>query len=94
VCLPPPAGVWGDLCAKVWHMKRAVIILGIVLLALGLAAVLHPTYTYHKQEQVAKIGAFQATVDEERTAQIPPLAIASVIVCGLALVLIGSRMKG
>ena len=74
-------------------MKRAVIIPGIVLLVLGLAAVLHPTYTYHKQEQVAKIGAFQATVDEERTAQIPPLAIVAVIVCGLALVLIGARMK-
>jgi len=74
-------------------MKRAVIILGIVLLILGLAAVLHPTYTYHKQEQVAKIGAFQATVDEERTSQIPPLAVAAVIVSGLALVLIGSRMK-
>jgi len=75
-------------------MKRAVIILGIVLLVLGLAAVLHPTYTYHKQEQVAKIGAFQATVDEERTAQIPPVAVAAVIVSGLALVLIGSKMKG
>jgi Ni/Fe-hydrogenase subunit HybB-like protein len=85
----PPAGVW----AKVWHMKRAVIILGIVLLILGLAAVLHPTYTYHKQEQVAKIGAFQATADEERTAQVPPLAVATVIVSGLALVLIGSRKK-
>ena len=74
-------------------MKLGVIILGIVLLVLGLAAVLHPTYTYHKQEQVAKIGAFQATVDEERTAQISPLAVAAVIVSGLALVLIGSRMN-
>jgi Ni/Fe-hydrogenase subunit HybB-like protein len=74
-------------------MKRALIILGVVLLILGIAAVLHPTYTYHKQEQVAKIGAFQATVDEEKTAQIPPVAIAAVIVSGLALVLIGSKMK-
>jgi len=74
-------------------VKLGVIILGIVLLVLGLAAVLHPTYTYHKQEQVAKIGAFQATVDEERTAQISPLAVAAVIVSGLALVLIGSRMN-
>jgi Ni/Fe-hydrogenase subunit HybB-like protein len=74
-------------------MKRALIILGVVLLVLGIAAVLHPTYTYHKQEQVAKIGAFQATVDEEKTAQIPPVAIAAVIVSGLALVLIGSKMK-
>jgi uncharacterized membrane protein HdeD (DUF308 family) len=74
-------------------MKRGLIVLGVVLLVLGIAAVLHPTYTYHKQEQVAKIGAFQATVDEERTAQIPPPAIAAVLVSGIALVLIGSRMK-
>jgi Ni/Fe-hydrogenase subunit HybB-like protein len=72
-------------------MKRVLIIVGIVLLVLGIAAVLHPTYTYHKQEQVAKIGAFQATVDEEKTAQIPPVAIAAVIVSGVALVLIGSK---
>ncbi len=74
-------------------MKRALIILGVVLLVLGIAAVLHPTYTYHKQEQVAKIGAFEATVEEERTERIPPVAIAAVIVSGLALVLIGSRLK-
>jgi hypothetical protein len=74
-------------------MKRGLIVLGMVLVVLGIAAVLHPTYTYHKQEQVAKIGAFQATVDEERTAQIPPAAIAAVLGSGIALVLIGSRMK-
>ncbi len=61
-------------------MKRALIILGVVLLVLGIAAVLHPTYTYHKREQVAKIGALQAT-------------LAAVLVSGLALVLIGSRLK-
>ncbi len=74
-------------------MKRALIILGVVLLVLGIAAVLHPSYTYHKQEQVAKIGAFEATVEEERTERIPPVAIAAVLVSGLALVLIGSRLK-
>ena len=74
-------------------MKRALIILGVVLLILGIAAVLHPTYTYHKREQVAKIGALQATLEEERTEQIPPVAIAAALVSGLVLVLIGSRMK-
>ncbi len=86
-------GAQRALYAKVCRMKRALIILGVVLLILGIAAVLHPTYTYRKQEQVAKIGAFQATVEEEKTAQIPPVAIAAAIVSGLALVLIGSKMK-
>ena len=74
-------------------MKRAPMIVGIVLILLGIAAVLHPTYTYHQQQQVAKIGSFQATVDEEKTAQIPVVATAAFLVVGLALVLIGTRSK-
>jgi hypothetical protein len=54
---------------------------------------LHPTYTYHQQQQVAKIGSFQATLDEEKIAQIPVAATAAVLIAGLALVLIGARMK-
>jgi hypothetical protein len=74
-------------------MKRALMIIGVVLILLGIIAVLHPTYTYHQKQQVAKIGAFQATVDEEKTAQIPLAATAALLVVGLALVLFGSRSK-
>jgi hypothetical protein len=69
------------------------MIIGLVLMLLGIAAVLHPTYTSHKQEQVAKFGSFQATLDEERTQQIPVAATASALIVGLALVLAGARMK-
>jgi len=81
------------LCGKVCRMKRILMIIGVVLILLGIAAVLHPTYTYHQQEQVAKVGPFQATVDEEKTAQIPVAATVAALVAGLALVLIGARMK-
>jgi uncharacterized membrane protein len=74
-------------------MKRALMVVGVVLILLGIAAVLHPTYTYHQQQQVAKIGSFQATVDEEKTAQIPIAATAALLVAGLALVLIGANTK-
>ena len=47
-------------------MRRALIIIGVVLILLGIAAVLHPTYTYHQQQQVAKVGRFQATVNEDK----------------------------
>lgn len=69
------------------------MILGVILFLLGIAAVLHPTYTSHKQEQVAKFGSFHATLEEERTEQIPVAATASVLVVGLVLVLAGARMK-
>jgi uncharacterized membrane protein len=74
-------------------MKRVLMIVGVVLILLGVAVVLHPTYTYHQQQQVAKIGSFQATVDEEKTAQIPIAATAALLVAGLALVLIGAKSK-
>jgi uncharacterized membrane protein len=74
-------------------MKRTLMIIGVVLVLLGIAAVLHPTYTYHQQQQVAKIGSFQATVDEEKTTQIPIAATAALLLVGLALVLIGARSK-
>jgi uncharacterized membrane protein len=69
------------------------MIIGVVLILLGVAAVLHPTYTYHQQQQLAKIGSFQATVDEERTAQIPIAATAALLLVGLALVLLGAKSK-
>ena len=69
------------------------MIVGVVLILLGIAAVLHPTYTYHQQEQVAKFGSFKATLDEEKTKQIPVAATAAVLLAGLALVLIGARTK-
>ena len=72
-------------------MKRALITIGVILILLGIAAVVHPTYTYHDKQQVAKIGAFQATVDEEKTGHIPPLATVALLVSGFALVLVGSR---
>jgi hypothetical protein len=74
-------------------MKRLLMIVGVVLMLLGIVAVLHPTYTYHQQQQVAKIGAFQATFDEEKTAQIPAAATAALLVAGLSLVLVGTRIK-
>jgi uncharacterized membrane protein len=74
-------------------MKRVLMIIGVVLMLLGIAAVLHPTYTYHQQQQVAKIGSFQATVDEEKTAQVPVAATGALLVAGLALVLIGAKAK-
>lgn len=74
-------------------MKRVLMILGVALILLGVAAVLHPTYTYHQQQQVAKIGSFQATVDQEKTAQIPIAATATVLVAGLLLLLVGAKFK-
>jgi hypothetical protein len=75
------------------HVKRLLITLGIIFLLAGTVALLHPSFNYHKQEEVAKLGPIQATVDEEKTAQIPVAASAAMIIAGLALLILGPRMK-
>ncbi len=74
-------------------MKRFVIILGVILLVLGVVGLVHPSFSYHKQEEVAKIGSFKATVDEEKTAQVPAAVSIVLLVSGIGLVLLGPRIK-
>jgi len=74
-------------------MKRFVILLGVFFLILGVIGLVHPTFNYHQREEVAKIGPIKATVDEQKTAQIPAAASIALLVAGLALVLLGPRRK-
>ena len=74
-------------------MKRFVIILGIVLLVSGVVGLVHPNFSYHKQEEVAKIGSFKATVDEEKTVQIPSAVSIVLLISGIGMVLLGPRIK-
>jgi hypothetical protein len=74
-------------------MKRFVSLLGVLFLILGVIGLVHPSFNYHQQEEVAKIGPIKATVDEQKTAQIPAAASIALLVAGLALVLLGPRIK-
>ena len=74
-------------------MKRFVIILGAILLILGVIGLVHPSFTYHQQEEVAKVGPIKATMDEEKTAQIPAAVSITLLIAGIGLVVLGPRMK-
>jgi uncharacterized membrane protein HdeD (DUF308 family) len=74
-------------------MKRLVIVLGVLFLILGVVGLVHPAFNYHQQEEVAKIGPIKATVDEQKTAQIPVAVSVTLLVAGVVLVLLGPRMK-
>jgi hypothetical protein len=74
-------------------MKRFVILLGVLFLILGVIGIVHPTFNYHQQEEVAKFGRIKATVEEEKTAQIPVAASVALLVAGVVLVLLGPRIK-
>jgi hypothetical protein len=74
-------------------MKRLPLILGLILLVLGVIGLAHPNFNYHKQEEVAKVGPFKATVDEQKTAQVPPAVSIILLTVGIVLVVVGSRTK-
>jgi len=80
-------------CDSLERVKRFVIIFGVILLVLGVVGLVHPSFSYHKQEEVAKIGSFKATVDEEKTVQIPAAVSIVLLVSGIGLVLLGPRIK-
>ena len=74
-------------------MKRFIIILGVILLVSGVIGLVHPIFTYHKQEEVAKIGPMKAIVNEEKTVQVPAAVSIVLLAAGIGLVLLGPRMK-
>jgi uncharacterized membrane protein HdeD (DUF308 family) len=74
-------------------MKSFVIVLGIILLVLGVIGLVHPSFNYHQQEEVAKIGPIKATVDEQKTAEVPSAVSITLLAAGIALILLGPRLK-
>lgn len=74
-------------------MKHFVIVLGIVLLVLGVIGLVHPSFSYHKQEEVAKIGPIKATVDEEKAIEVAPAVAIVMLVAGIGLILLGPRLS-
>jgi len=74
-------------------MKRILLVVGILLVLLGLIGLAHPTFSYHEKEEVAKLGPVHATMDEEKTLEIPRAASIAVALIGLAMVLVAPRLK-
>ncbi len=74
-------------------MKRGLFIAGIILFLLGIVALLHPNFDYHKKEEVARIGPITATVDEPQTTSIPAPVTVALLVSGLVLIVLAARSK-
>jgi hypothetical protein len=72
---------------------RFVIVLGVILVVLGVIGLVRPNFNDHQQEEVAKLGPIKATVDEEKTAQIPATVSIAVLVAGIGLVVPRPRRK-
>jgi hypothetical protein len=74
-------------------MKRFVMVLGLILFLVGIVALVHPNFDYHKREEVAKVGRVTATFDRPERATIPPIAAAALLIAGAGLIALAPRLK-
>jgi uncharacterized membrane protein YidH (DUF202 family) len=60
--------------------------LGAVLIVAGVIALAYGGINYTKREKVIDIGSFQATVDEKKHIDLPPVVGAAALIAGVILV--------
>jgi hypothetical protein len=68
---------------------KSIALVGFVLIAAGLAALVYQGFTYTSRETVIDIGPIHATADRERTVPLPPIFGIVAVVGGVALVVSG-----
>lgn len=69
-------------------MKTSTLI-GVVLIALGIAALIYEGFTYTTRETVIDLGPIHATAERERTIPLPPILGIAAIAGGVALMMAG-----
>jgi len=74
-------------------MKKMLVVTGLLFFVLGIIALVHPDFTYHKTEEVAHVGPVHATVNEEKTATVPAFVSVILLVAGLGLTVVGARSR-
>ena len=70
---------------------KPIAIAGIVLMALGVAALAYQGITYTSRDTVLDIGPLHATADREHTLPLSPLLGIAAAVGGVVLLVLGAR---
>ncbi len=71
-------------------MKVATVI-GILLIALGAAALVYKGFNYTTEETVLQLGPVKATAETEKTVAIPMWAGIAAIAIGAVVIVVGRR---
>jgi hypothetical protein len=72
---------------------KPMTIVGMTLIALGLAALVYQGITYTSRETVLDIGPLHATADRQKTLPLSPVLGLAALAGGVALVVAGSRAR-
>ncbi len=67
-------------------------LIGIVLIAFGVLALVFGGFSYTKREKVLDLGPLQATAETHKTIPIAPIAGIAALLGGIALVVAGSKV--
>jgi uncharacterized membrane protein len=78
---------------RIDHLMRfsPIVLVGIVLILLGIAAFAYQGITYTTRENVVNLGPIQASVDTKKTIPLPPLLGGFMFVGGIVLVMVGAK---
>jgi len=68
-------------------------VVGVVLIALGLVALVYQGVTYTSRETVIDIGPLHATADREKTLPLPPVFGVAAVAGGVMLLIAGVRKR-
>lgn len=72
---------------------KPISIIGLVLIALGVVALVYQGITYTSRETVVDIGPLHATADREKTLPLPPILGIVGVAGGAALLVVGARKR-
>ena len=72
---------------------RPTTIIGLLLIAGGLAALLMGGFSYTRSEKVLDVGPLEATVESRESVPLPPVLGGLALAAGVALLFVGKRRK-
>lgn len=70
---------------------RAATIVGIILIAVGIVALVYQGVSYTTEQTVLELGPVDVQAEERRTIPLPPILGGLALAGGIALVIAGSR---
>lgn len=72
---------------------KASVIIGVLLIVLGAAALVYKNFSYTSEETVAQIGPLKATAETEKNIPIPNILGIVAIVAGVIVIAVGGKSK-
>jgi uncharacterized membrane protein len=72
------------------HM-RAITMVGIVLIVIGVVVLVYQGITYTTREKVLEVGPVEVRKDTQKTIPLPPVIGGVALAGGIILVLVGAR---